>query len=69
MAKDLIDEVVKWWHAAHTAAQQAPPPAPAPPTPAATGPGMLMGSSIKLFKPEKFDGDAQKLANWMFNVQ
>ena len=69
MAKDLIDEVVKRWHAAYTAAQQAPPPAPAPPTPAATGPGTLTGSNIKLEKPEKFDGDAQKLANWTFNVQ
>ena len=60
MAKDLIDEVVKHWHAAYTAAQQAPPlapPAPAP-APAAMGPGMLTGSNIKLEKPEKFDGDA-----------
>ena len=67
MVKDLIDEVVKRWHAAYTAAQQAPPPAPpAPPAPApaATGPGTLTGSSIKLDKPEKFDGDATKLANW-----
>ena len=58
--KDLIDEVVKRWHAAYTAAQQVPPPAPpAPPAPApaATGPGMLTGSNIKLEKPEKFDGD------------
>ena len=69
MVKDLIDEVVKRWHAAYTAAQQAPPPAPAPPTPAAMGPGTLTGSNIKLEKPEKFDGDAQKLANWMFNIQ
>ena len=67
MAKDLIDEVVKRWHAAYTAAQQAPPPAP-PAPPAASGPGTLMSSNIKLEKPEKFDGDAQKLANWMFNV-
>ena len=68
MAKDLIDEVVKHWHAAYMVAQQAPPPAlPAPP--AASGPGMLTGSSIKLEKPEKYDGDAQKLANWMLNVQ
>ena len=66
MAKDLIDEVVKRWHAAYTAAQQAPPP-PAPP--AATGPGTLTGSNIKLEKPEKDDGDAQKLANSTFNVQ
>ena len=60
MAKDLIDEVVKHWHAAYTAVQQAPPPPPAPPTPApaATGPGTLTGSNIKLEKPEKFDGDA-----------
>ena len=58
MAKDLIDEVVKRWHAAYTAAQQAPPPAPAPPTTAATGPETLIGSNIKLEKPEKFDGDA-----------
>ena len=46
MAKDLIDEVVKRWHAVYTAAQQAPPPAPpAPPAlaPAATGPGTLTG--------------------------
>ena len=28
-----------------------------------------MGSNIKLDKPEKFDGDAAKLANWTFNVQ
>ena len=65
MAKDLIDEVVKRWHAAYTAAQQAPPPAP----PAASGPGMLTSSNIKFEKPEKYDGDAQKLANWTFNVQ
>ena len=60
MAKDFIDEVVKRWHAAYTAAQQAPPPVPpAPaPAPAAMGPGMLMGSNIKLKKPKKFDGDA-----------
>ena len=63
MAKDLIDEVVKQWHAAYTAAQQAPPPPPAPPTPAVMGSGMLMGSNIKLEKPEKFNDDAQKLAN------
>ena len=69
MVKDLIDEVVKRWHAVYTAVQQAPPPAPAPPTPAAMGPGMLTGLNIKLEKPEKFDGDAQKLANWTFNVQ
>ena len=69
MAKDLIDEVVKRRHAVYTAAQQAPPPAPAPPTSAAMGPGTLTGSNIKLAKPEKFDGDAQKLANWTFNVQ
>ena len=50
------------------AAQQAPPPEPAAP-PAATGPGTLTGSNIKLEKPEKYDGDAQKLANWTFNVQ
>ena len=75
MAKDLIDEVIKRWHAAYTAAQQmqAPPPAPpAPPAPlappAAMGPGTLTSSNIKLEKPEKYDGDAQKLANWMFNV-
>ena len=58
MAKDLIDEVVKHWHAAYTAAQQAPPPAPPAPAPAATGPGTLTGSNIKLEEPEKFDGDA-----------
>ena len=69
MAKDLIDEVVKRWHAAYTAAQQAPPPAPPAPAPAAMGPGTLTGLNIKLDKPEKFDGDATKLANWMFNVQ
>ena len=40
MAKDLIDEVIKHWHAAYTAAQQAPPPAPPAPAPAATGPGV-----------------------------
>ena len=58
MAKDLVNEVVKRWHAAYTAAQQAPPPAPpAPPAPAAAGPGMLNGSNIKLDKPEKFDRD------------
>ena len=57
MAKDLIDEVVKRWHAAYTAAQQAPPPLPPAPAPVATGPGTLMGSNIKLDKPEKFDGD------------
>ena len=67
MAKDLINEVVKRWHAAYTAAQQAAPPAP--PAPAAMGPGTLTGSNIKLEKLEKFDGDAQKLANWMFNIQ
>ena len=55
-AKDLIDEVVKRWHAAYTAAQQVPPPTP--PAPAAVGPGTLTGSNIKLDKPEKFDGDA-----------
>ena len=54
MAKDFIDEVVKRWHAAYMAAQQAPPP-PAPP--AAMGPGTLTASNIKLEKPEKFDGD------------
>ena len=68
MAKDLIDEVVKRWHAVYTTAQQAPPPAPAPPTPAAMGPGTLTGSNIKLEKPEKLDGDSQKLANWMFTL-
>ena len=57
MEKDLIDEVAKWWHAAYTAAQQAPPPAP-PAPPAASGPWTLTGSNIKLEKPEKFDGDA-----------
>ena len=51
------------------AAQQAPPPAPALLTPAATGPGTLTGSNIKLEKPEKFDGNAQKLENWTSNVQ
>ena len=58
MAKDLIDEVVKRWHAAYTSASQAPPPAPPAPAPAAVGPGTLTGSNIKLDKPEKFDGDA-----------
>ena len=58
MAKDLIDEVVKRWHAAYTAAQQPPPPAPPAPATAATGPGTLTGVNIKLEKPEKFDGDA-----------
>ena len=58
MAKDLIDEVVNRWHAAYTAAQQAPPPVPPAPAPVATGPGTLTGSNIKLDKPEKFDGDA-----------
>ena len=54
----------------YTAAQQAPPAAPrAAPPPAATGPGTLTGSNIKLEKPEKYDGEAQKLANWTFNVQ
>ena len=33
------------------------------------GPGTLTGSNIKLEKLEKYDGDAQKLANWTFNVQ
>ena len=47
MAKDLIDEVVKRWHAAYTAAQQPPPPAPPAPAPVATGPGTLTGSNIK----------------------
>ena len=69
MAKDLIDGVVKRWHAAYTAAQQAPPPAPPAPAPATTGPGTLTGSNIKLDKPEKFDGDTTKLTNWTFNVQ
>ena len=67
MAKDLIDEVMKRWHAAYVAAQQAAPPAP-PAPPAASGPGTLTGSNIKLEKPEKYDGDAQKLVNWTFNV-
>ena len=61
MAKDLINEVVKRWHAAHMAAQQAPPPVPPvppAPAPAAMGPGTLTGSNIKLDEPEKFDGDA-----------
>ena len=58
MVKDLIDEVVKRWHAVCMAAQQAPPPAPPAPAPAATGPGTLTGSNIKLEQPEKFDGDA-----------
>ena len=71
MAKDLINEVVKGWHAAYTAAKQAPPPAPREPPapPAATGPGMLTSSNINLAKPEKYDGDAQKLAHWIFNIQ
>jgi hypothetical protein len=30
---------------------------------------MLTGLNIKLEKPEKLDGNAQKLANWTFNVQ
>ena len=68
MEKDLIDKVVKRWHAAYMAAQQAPPPAP-PAPPATTGPGTLTGSSVKLEKPGKYNGNAQKLANWMFNVQ
>ena len=69
MAKDLINEVVKRWHAAYMEAQQAPPPAPpGPPAPAATGPGTLTSSNIKLGKPEKYDSDTQKLANWTFNV-
>ena len=69
MAKNLINKVVKCWHAAYRAAQQAPPSAStAPPAPAAMGPGMLTGSNIKLEKPEKFDGNAQKLANWTFNI-
>ena len=55
MAKDLIDEVVKRWHAAYMAAKQAPPP-PAPP--ASIGPATLTGSNIKLEKPDKLDGDA-----------
>ena len=56
--KNLIAEVVKRWHAAYTAPQQAPPPAPPAPAPAAAGPGTLTGSNIKLDKPEKFDGNA-----------
>ena len=58
MAKDLSDEVVKRWHTAYMAAQQAPPLAPPAPAPAAMVPGTLTGSNIKLDKPEKFDGDA-----------
>ena len=58
MAKDLIDEVVKRWHAAYTAAQQVPPPIPPAPALVSMGPGPLTGSNIKLDKPEKFDGDA-----------
>ena len=50
------------------AAQQAPLPAP-PAPPAMTGPVTLIGSNIKLEKPEKYNGDAQKLADWTFNVQ
>ena len=69
MAENLINEVVKHWHAAHMAAQQAPPPSAPLAPPAAMGPGILTGSNIKLEKPEKFDGDAQKLANWTFNIQ
>ena len=57
MAKDLINKVVKRWHAAYTVAQQAPPPEP-PAPPATSGPGTLTGSNIKLSKPEKYDGDA-----------
>ena len=57
MAKDLIDEVVKCWHAEYTAAQQAPPPPAQPALPAAMGPGTLTGSNIKLDKPKKFDSD------------
>ena len=69
MAKDLIDKVVKWWHAAYTAAQQMKrPPAP-PEPPAAMGPGTLTSSNIKLEKPDKYNRDAQKLASWTFNVQ
>ena len=49
---------MKRWHAAYTAAQQAPPPAPPAPAPAAMGPGTFTGSNIKLEKPEKIDGDA-----------
>ena len=30
---------------------------------------MLTGSNIKLEKLKKYDGDAQKLVNWIFNVQ
>ena len=56
MAKDLIDEVVKRWHAVYMAAQQAPPPAPPAQAPAEAGPGTLTGSNIKLDKQEKFDG-------------
>ena len=57
MAKDPIDEVMKRWHAAYTAAQQASPPVP-PAPPATTGPGTLTISNIKLENPEKYDGDA-----------
>ena len=53
----------------YTAAQQAPPPAPPAPAPVAMGPGTLTGSNIKLDKPEKFDGDATKLAKWTFYIQ
>ena len=58
MAKDLINEVVKRWHAAYAEAQQMQAPPPAPPAPSAvTGPGTLMSSNIKLEKPEKYDGN------------
>ena len=58
MAKDLIDKLMKRWHAAYTAAQQMKrPPAP-PEPPAAMGPGTLTSSNIILEKPEKYDGDA-----------
>ena len=33
------------------------------------GPGTLTSSSIELEKPEKYDGDAQKVGNWTFKVQ
>ena len=55
---DLIDEVVKRWHAVYMAVDTAPPAPPAPP--AATGPGTLTSSNVKLEKPEKYDSNAER---------
>ena len=48
---------------------QPPVPTAPPALAAAMGSGTLTSSNIKLEKPEEYDSDAQKLANWTFNVQ